>query len=81
MRVVEYLEGYDGYLLRHEIFLYVLDALLMFVVMVILHFYHPSEINCQIGRGQRFFKKGYEVRKIESVCTWELETPSTSVAL
>ncbi|EEA27147.1 hypothetical protein TMatcc_004580 [Talaromyces marneffei ATCC 18224] len=81
VRVVEYLEGYDGYLLSHEIFLYVLDALLMFAVMVFFHFYHPSEINCQIGRGERFFQKGYEVRKIESIRTWELENPTTTLAV
>ncbi|GAM39616.1 RTA1 protein [Talaromyces pinophilus] len=81
VRVVEYLEGYDGYLLSHEIFLYVLDALLMFVVMAFFHFYHPSEINCQIGRGEKFFQKGFEVRKIESVSTWELDNPTTTVAV
>lgn len=81
VRVVEYLQGYDGYLLSHEIFIYVLDAFLMFVVMAFFHFYHPSEINCQIGRGERFFQKGFEVRKIESTSTWELENPTTAAAV
>ncbi|KAJ4328892.1 hypothetical protein N0V84_000680 [Fusarium piperis] len=34
-RVVEYLQGNDGYLISHEVFLYVFDALLMAAVMVI----------------------------------------------
>ncbi|PSN66366.1 RTA1-domain-containing protein [Corynespora cassiicola Philippines] len=43
-RVVEYLQGNDGYLLRHEIFLYIFDGLLMFIVMVLFNWMHPSEI-------------------------------------
>lgn len=43
-RVVEYLQGNNGYLLRHEIFLYIFDALLMFVVMVLLNWVHPSQV-------------------------------------
>ncbi|CAI9634032.1 unnamed protein product [Alternaria burnsii] len=43
-RVAEYAQGNDGYLLRHEAFLYVFDAVLMFIVMVWLNFIHPGEI-------------------------------------
>ncbi|UPK89267.1 hypothetical protein LCI18_000202 [Fusarium solani-melongenae] len=35
-RVVEYLQGNGGYLISHEIFLYIFDAVLMVLVMVIL---------------------------------------------
>lgn len=41
-RVVEYLQGFDGYLLHHEAYLYIFDALLMFLVMVLLNVIHPS---------------------------------------
>ncbi|WAO87612.1 Hypothetical protein NCS54_00492800 [Fusarium falciforme] len=34
-RVIEYIQGNDGYLISHEVFLYVFDALLMAAVMVI----------------------------------------------
>lgn len=34
-RVIEYLQGNDGYLISHEVFLYVFDALLMAAVMVV----------------------------------------------
>jgi hypothetical protein len=43
-RVVEYLQGNNGYLLRHELFLYIFDALLMFVVMVLFNLNHPAQV-------------------------------------
>ncbi|PGH17945.1 hypothetical protein AJ79_00844 [Helicocarpus griseus UAMH5409] len=43
-RVVEYLMGNNGYLLRHEYFLFIFDAVLMFFVMVLFNWVHPSEI-------------------------------------
>ncbi|KAK2782039.1 hypothetical protein FQN53_000215 [Emmonsiellopsis sp. PD_33] len=58
VRVVEYLQGQDGYLLQHEVFLYVFDAVFMFSVMVIFNVLHPSEINCLLGRGAKMMKKG-----------------------
>lgn len=48
-RVVEYLQGFDGYLLRHEAYLYFFDALLMFLVMVLLNVLHPSEIEVLVN--------------------------------
>lgn len=44
LRAIEYIQGNDGYILRHEPFLYVFDALLMLAVMVIFNVIHPSEI-------------------------------------
>lgn len=43
-RVVEYIQGNDGYLLRREVFLYVFDAVLMLGTMVIFNIVHPSQI-------------------------------------
>lgn len=43
-RVVEYLQGNNGYLLRHEYFLYIFDAVLMFVVMCLFNWSHPAEV-------------------------------------
>jgi hypothetical protein len=43
-RIVEYVMGQDGYLLDHEIFLYIFDAVLMFLTMVLFNVYHPSRI-------------------------------------
>ena len=43
-RVVEYVGGQDGVLLSTEIYLYIFDAALMFVAMVIFNVWHPSSI-------------------------------------
>lgn len=66
VRVVEYLQGYDGYLMKHEAFIYIFDALLMFVTLVVLQYEHPSEINCLLGRGDKFCEKIVKTRKFVS---------------
>ncbi|KFA52166.1 hypothetical protein S40293_00618 [Stachybotrys chartarum IBT 40293] len=43
-RVVEYIMGYDGYLLAHEWTLYVFDALLMFGVVVVFAWRFPGNL-------------------------------------
>jgi hypothetical protein len=43
-RVVEYLQGFDGYLLSHEVYLYIFDGLLMFIMMALFNWIHPAEI-------------------------------------
>ncbi|KAI8710737.1 hypothetical protein NCS52_01533400 [Fusarium sp. LHS14.1] len=48
-RAVEYLQGFNGYLLRHEAYLYIFDALLMFFVMVLFNWIHPAEITAILG--------------------------------
>ncbi|CAP93842.1 Pc16g11720 [Penicillium rubens Wisconsin 54-1255] len=43
-RLVEYIQGNNGYLLRHEVYLYLFDSLLMLIAMIIFNVAHPSEI-------------------------------------
>lgn len=43
-RVIEYIQGNSGYLLKHEAYMYIFDACLMFLTMVIFNIVHPSEI-------------------------------------
>ncbi|RAL67917.1 hypothetical protein DID88_008642 [Monilinia fructigena] len=43
-RIIEYAQGSDGYLLSTEVFIYVFDATLMFLTMVIFNVRHPSAI-------------------------------------
>jgi RTA1 like protein len=43
-RLIEYAGGNDGYLISHEYFLYIFDALLMLGVLVILIIFHPAEV-------------------------------------
>ncbi|PKY00602.1 RTA1-domain-containing protein [Aspergillus campestris IBT 28561] len=57
-RVVEYLQGSEGYLLSTEVFIYVFDGLLMFFVLVIFVVIHPSEVNCLLGRSRVMTAKG-----------------------
>lgn len=52
IRVVEYIQGTDGYLMNNEVFIYVFDGLLMFVLMIIFVIIHPSEVNYLLGRGK-----------------------------
>lgn len=58
VRVVEYVQGMEGYIMSHEAFIYVFDGLLMFSLMVIFLIIHPSEINCFLGRGRVMTTKG-----------------------
>jgi hypothetical protein len=43
-RIIEYIQGNAGYLLSNEVFLYVFDAALMFLVMVLFNWIHPSQV-------------------------------------
>ncbi|KAH9237505.1 hypothetical protein K456DRAFT_1829432 [Colletotrichum gloeosporioides 23] len=43
-RVVEYLQGNKGYLISHEIFLYIFDTLLMAIVMTIFLVWYVQEL-------------------------------------
>lgn len=43
-RIIEYVMGQDGVLLSKEIYLYVFDATLMFLVMAVFNIWHPSAI-------------------------------------
>jgi hypothetical protein len=44
--------------MSNEVFIYVFDGLLMFVLMVIFVLIHPSEVNCLLGRGKVMTTKG-----------------------
>ncbi|PYH91881.1 RTA1 like protein [Aspergillus ellipticus CBS 707.79] len=53
-RLCENLQGNSGYLLHHEIFLYLLDAVRIFSVMVVFNIYHPSEITHLLHEGNEY---------------------------
>ncbi|KAL2859309.1 RTA1 like protein-domain-containing protein [Aspergillus pseudodeflectus] len=42
-RIIEYVQGTDGYLYSHEIYMYIFDTIPMFFVQAIFHFYHPGK--------------------------------------
>ncbi|KAL2782547.1 RTA1 like protein-domain-containing protein [Aspergillus keveii] len=50
-RLIEYAQGNDGYLVSHEVYLYLFDAVLMVAVMGVFAWVHPSEINALLHPG------------------------------
>ncbi|KAI0402994.1 RTA1-domain-containing protein [Xylaria palmicola] len=56
-RVVEYLQGNRGFLISHEIFLYIFDALLMAAVMAIFLIYYVDGLSRAVG-GKRGSSRG-----------------------
>ncbi|EGU75205.1 hypothetical protein FOPG_12741 [Fusarium oxysporum f. sp. conglutinans race 2 54008] len=59
-RVIEYLDGNDGYLMRTEAFMFVFDATLIWIVMVWMNWYHPSEIGLLL-RNELPVTNGFEL--------------------
>lgn len=54
-RIIEYVMGGNGVLLQHEYYLYIFDAVLMFLVTVLFIVWHPSNIiskNLSIRHGR-----------------------------
>lgn len=43
-RLVEFVQGNDGYVITHEVFLYVFNAAMMFLVMGVINVFHPSSV-------------------------------------
>ncbi|PWY91493.1 RTA1 like protein [Aspergillus sclerotioniger CBS 115572] len=52
VRFIEYVQGQNGYVITHEAFIYVFDAVPMFLVLCILIRVHPSEINGLLGKSR-----------------------------
>jgi len=54
VRVVEYVQGYDGFIMSHEYFLYVFDSLVMWLAMLVMNWIHPSEVAAFLRGGKAF---------------------------
>lgn len=54
-RVVEYSQGSDGFLMKKELYLYIFDASLMFLTMVVFNIFHPSQV---ISNGHKRHSSG-----------------------
>lgn len=61
-RLIEYAQGNSGFLISHEVFLYIFDSVLMLATMVLLAYIHPSEITALLGTG-----KNKAIRRVVSV--------------
>jgi len=54
VRVVEYVQGYDGFVMTHEAFLYIFDGLVMFFATLVMNWIHPSEVAACLRGGKAF---------------------------
>jgi magnesium-transporting ATPase (P-type) len=58
-RLIEYAQGNDGYLISHEVFMYVFDATLMFFAMVAMSIFHPSKVLARPSKLRRSSRKSH----------------------
>ncbi|KAK8239599.1 RTA1 like protein-domain-containing protein [Phyllosticta capitalensis] len=72
-RLIEYIQGEDGYLLTHEVFLYIFDALLMFFVCAWFNWWHPSEIGLLL-RGEKAATNGFTLLRPQEKTLSEADT-------
>lgn len=50
-RLIEYAQGNSGYLISHEVYMYIFDSVLMFLAMVLFTWEHPSQLNAKLNGG------------------------------
>ncbi|KAJ5698456.1 RTA1 like protein-domain-containing protein [Penicillium macrosclerotiorum] len=43
-RIIEFCQGNEGYLISHEVFMYLFDTIPMLIVQIMFHYYHPGKI-------------------------------------
>jgi hypothetical protein len=65
VRVVEYAQGHTGYIMVHEIFLYIFDSLVMWIAMAVMNWIHPSEVAACL-RGGKAFTKAWKLEEVGS---------------
>jgi hypothetical protein len=63
IRVVEYAQGNDGFIITHEFMLYVFDSVLMFLVTVVYLVLHPSKL---LGNGHIAARSDPQLYAMES---------------
>jgi hypothetical protein len=63
IRVVEYAQGNDGFIITHEFMLYVFDAVLMFLVTAVYLVLHPSKL---LGNGHIAARSDPQLYAMES---------------
>jgi high-affinity Fe2+/Pb2+ permease len=63
-RIVEFIQGFDGYLIRHEVYVYIFDAVLMLIAMGYMNWVHPSEIKMLL-KGGKAMKNGFSMQEMQ----------------
>lgn len=64
IRVAEYVQGHEGFIMSHEAFLYLFDALVMWLAMCIMSWIHPSEVAALL-HGGKAFTKAWKMESVE----------------
>ncbi|CAH0054937.1 unnamed protein product [Clonostachys solani] len=59
-RAIEFIEGNTGPLMRQEVYVFVFDGMLMFIVLLWMNWFHPSEIGLLL-RGDEPIRNGLEL--------------------
>uniref|UniRef100_A0A8H7KDB7 RTA1 domain protein n=1 Tax=Bionectria ochroleuca TaxID=29856 RepID=A0A8H7KDB7_BIOOC len=79
-RAIEFIEGNMGPLMRQEVYVFVFDGMLMFIVLLWMNWFHPSEIGLLL-RGDEPIRNGLELvmmRPIGSSRSKTMESLSSS---
>ncbi|KAK5166516.1 uncharacterized protein LTR77_008059 [Saxophila tyrrhenica] len=58
VRIIEYVQGGDGYIITHEIFLYLFDAVPMFLVVLTLTVFYPGRLIKAARRANKLGRYG-----------------------
>lgn len=59
-RVIEFIQGNDGELMKSEVYVFVFDGLLMFIVLAWMNWFHPGEIGLLL-RGSAPITNGFQL--------------------
>lgn len=59
-RIVEFIQGNDGYLMGHELYQYIFDAALMLAVLILFSLIHPGKIRGFIERNKERLERTRE---------------------
>lgn len=57
-RLIEYAQGNAGYLISHEVYMYIFDSILMFLAMALFAWEHPSQLNAKLNGGGTAVRNG-----------------------
>lgn len=64
-RLLEYAQGNNGWLMTREWTLYVFDATLMLIVMVMFNWWHPSHVAALLNGGRYSERMGLRIASVE----------------
>ncbi|PYI09287.1 RTA1 domain protein [Aspergillus sclerotiicarbonarius CBS 121057] len=65
-RMIEYAGGNDGYIMSHEAFSYIFDAMLMFFAMAVMSVLHPSKVLGSAKEHKAGSRESVQLRRIYS---------------